>query len=77
MNIERTPSHATDKKAAEQAEFQAVELPKGVTQAEADIYDEALAKYGVDGDIDPVAEKRVRRKLDMRIIPILGVCYFF
>lgn len=45
----------------------------GIKPEQADLYAEALEKYGVDGDIDPEAEKRVRRKLDMRIIPVLGM----
>ncbi|RSH81048.1 uncharacterized protein EHS24_008482 [Apiotrichum porosum] len=48
-----------------------------IAQQHADLYAEALAKYGVDGDIDPAAEKRVKRKLDRRILPALGICYFF
>lgn len=48
-----------------------------IAQSHADLYAEALAKYGVDGDIDPAAEKRVKRKLDMRILLCLGICYFF
>jgi hypothetical protein len=41
------------------------------------IYAEALAQYPTDDSIDPILEKRVRRKLDRLIIPVLGVCYFF
>lgn len=75
MSIEPTRSRASDikdlkTKDLELNELVHAELPKGVGQAEVDIYDEALAKYGVEGDIDPAAEKRVRRKLDMRIIPM-------
>ncbi|KAF9764418.1 hypothetical protein IL306_002815 [Fusarium sp. DS 682] len=40
-------------------------------------YAEALAQYPTDDSIDPRSEKRVRRKLDRLIIPVLGVCYFF
>ncbi|KAH7155212.1 major facilitator superfamily domain-containing protein [Dactylonectria estremocensis] len=42
-----------------------------------EIYVEALARYPSDEAIDAAAEKRVLRKLDRRIIPLLGVCYFF
>lgn len=56
-------------------------LEKGVApQLHGDIaqlYAEALERYGADGEIDPEAEKRLKRKLDVRILPILGVCYFF
>lgn len=49
-----------------------------IKQQHADIYAEALETYGIHGEaIDPVAEKRLKRKLDLRIIPALGVCYFF
>lgn len=40
-------------------------------------YQEALEKYGQEGSIDPVVEKTLVRKIDLRILPILGVCYFF
>ncbi|KAL7418778.1 hypothetical protein Q5752_006461 [Cryptotrichosporon argae] len=51
--------------------------PQVATRQYADIYYEALEKYGDDGSIDPAAEKRLKRKLDFRILPLLGVCYFF
>jgi hypothetical protein len=70
MSIEPTRSRSITKDAEAIEHAEHTELPKGVSQAEVDIYDEALAKYGVEGDIDPAAEKRVRRKLDMRIIPM-------
>ncbi|KAF5688642.1 allantoate permease [Fusarium circinatum] len=41
------------------------------------VYAEALAQYPTDDSIDPILEKKVRRKLDRLIIPVLGVCYFF
>ncbi|CAI7593349.1 major facilitator superfamily domain-containing protein [Penicillium manginii] len=41
------------------------------------IYLEALQRYPENESIDPDAEKRLVRKLDIRIIPILGICYFF
>ncbi|KAF4955703.1 hypothetical protein FSARC_11789, partial [Fusarium sarcochroum] len=41
------------------------------------IYAEALVQYPTDDSIDPILEKRVRRKLDRRILPVLGICYFF
>lgn len=41
------------------------------------IYLEALQRYPENDSIDRDAEKRLVRKLDMRIIPVLGICYFF
>ncbi|KAK8850644.1 hypothetical protein IAR55_004563 [Kwoniella newhampshirensis] len=48
-----------------------------IKQQHADLYMEALDKYGEDGSIDPVAEKALKRRLDRRILPLLGICYFF
>jgi hypothetical protein len=48
-----------------------------IAQPHSELYAEALARYGIDGEIDPIAEKKLKRKLDMRIIPALGICYFF
>jgi hypothetical protein len=42
-----------------------------------DIFAEALARYPNDDCIDTREEDKVRRKLDLRILPVLGVCYFF
>lgn len=41
------------------------------------IFAEALARYPNDDCIDTREENKVRRKLDFRILPVLGVCYFF
>ncbi|CAK7221251.1 hypothetical protein SEUCBS140593_004508 [Sporothrix eucalyptigena] len=41
------------------------------------LYREALARYPTDDSIDPVEEKKLLRKLDRRVLWILGVCYFF
>jgi hypothetical protein len=49
----------------------------GFTGKHAALYTEALERYGQDGSIDPEAEKRLKRKIDYRILPLLGVCYFF
>lgn len=57
--------------------------PKGLTAAalinqdDQEIYLEALDRYPVYESIDRAAEKRLIRKLDMQILPLLGVCYFF
>lgn len=48
-----------------------------IKQQNAALYAEALDKYGAEGAIDPDAERRLRRKIDFRIIPVLGICYFF
>jgi hypothetical protein len=61
----------------EHSKTAAVPLEERIKQQHADLYLEALQRYGADGSIDPVAEKKLRRKLDMLIIPLLGVCYFF
>ncbi|KAI7026003.1 hypothetical protein KC355_g807, partial [Hortaea werneckii] len=45
--------------------------------AHAELYREALERYPTDESIDSIAEKKLVRKLDWRIIPLLGVCYFF
>ncbi|KAI5206927.1 MFS general substrate transporter [Aureobasidium subglaciale] len=44
---------------------------------QADIYAEALRRYPNDESIDQADEKRLKRKLDRHILPLLGVCYFF
>ena len=49
----------------------------GFTGKHAELYTEALERYGQDGSIDPEDEKRLKRKIDFRILPLLGVCYFF
>ncbi|KXJ91625.1 allantoate permease [Microdochium bolleyi] len=41
------------------------------------IYHEALARYPTDESIDQAKERAVIRKLDWRILPLLGICYFF
>ncbi|KAH8897374.1 MFS general substrate transporter [Thozetella sp. PMI_491] len=48
-----------------------------INQANAEIYAEALRRYPDDESIDKEAERRLKRKLDMRILPLLGMCYFF
>lgn len=42
-----------------------------------DLYAEALARYPNDECIDSRDENKVRRKLEFRILPVLGICYFF
>ncbi len=48
-----------------------------INQDQPDIYIEALARYPNDESIDAADEKRLVHKLDMRILPLLGICYFF
>ncbi|TQN68781.1 putative transporter [Colletotrichum shisoi] len=48
-----------------------------VQQQHPEIYMQALARYPNDESIDQAEEKRLLRKLDMRILPLLGICYFF
>lgn len=48
-----------------------------INQLHAEMYHEALQLYPNDDAIDKEDERRLRRKLDMRILPLLGICYFF
>lgn len=55
-----------------------LENPKTViNQPNAAIYAEAIARYPNDESIDQADEQKLKRKLDRRIIPLLGICYFF
>lgn len=85
----KDPLQRTDSKgSAEQLEKPRVELEEElaalptaqakIAQQNAALYLEALERYGADGSgLDPADEKRLKRKLDMRILPALAVCYFF
>ena len=48
-----------------------------INQHNADMYHEALRRYPNDEAIDKEQERKLKRKLDMRILPLLGMCYFF
>lgn len=48
-----------------------------IDQRHAEIYAEALRQYPDEASIDKEAEKKLKRKLDRRILPLLGICYFF
>ena len=66
----------------EEIEYINFKKPQGPISGEldndqADIYAEALRRYPTEESIDQVDEKRLKRKLDTRILPLLGVCYFF
>lgn len=50
---------------------------ENIKHPDPEIYMEALARYPNDESIDQAAEKRLVRKLDMRILPLLGMSYFF
>lgn len=41
------------------------------------MYSEALQRYPNDASIDIQDEKRLVRKLDLRLLLVLGICYFF
>ena len=41
------------------------------------LYRKALARYPNDAAIDPAEERKLVRKLDRRLLWILGMCYFF
>lgn len=53
------------------------QLRHTINQPHSEIYAEALARYPNDESIDQAAEKKLKRKLDRRILPLLGMCYFF
>ncbi|KAJ5291879.1 MFS general substrate transporter [Penicillium angulare] len=48
-----------------------------VDQTHAEIYREALQLFPDDDSIDKATERKLRRKLDWHILPLLGMCYFF
>lgn len=48
-----------------------------INQRHAEMYQEALQRYPDDAAIDEESEKKLKRKLDRRILPLLGICYFF
>ncbi|KAL9947558.1 hypothetical protein ACHAP6_007702 [Verticillium nonalfalfae] len=52
-------------------------ISEDVNHPDPELYIEALARYPNDESIDQVAEKKVLRKIDTRILPLLGICYFF
>lgn len=76
-----TKGSAHDEKPAVEVEEELAALPSAqarIAQQNAALYLEALERYGADGSgLDPAAEKKLKRKLDLRIIPALAVCYFF
>ena len=52
-------------------------VPTQINQKNAEMYHEAIARYPNDDAIDAEEERKVIRKLDRRILPVLGICYFF
>lgn len=84
FNMAENTSVAADAKSRKSdVEHLEQDLPKlhveneDVQQQHPEIYLEALARYPNDESIDQAEEKRLLRKLDMRILPLLGICYFF
>lgn len=53
------------------------QTPLDIKHAQPAIYQEAIERYPNDESIDEAAERKVIRKLDRRILPLLGICYFF
>ncbi|UOH79687.1 hypothetical protein LQV05_000696 [Cryptococcus neoformans] len=70
-------AHVEDTVAANKAGDDIVDPIELVRQEHGELYAEALERYGQDNSIDPEDEKKLKRKLDRRIIPLLGICYFF
>ncbi|ORX38049.1 major facilitator superfamily domain-containing protein [Kockovaella imperatae] len=48
-----------------------------IQQQNADLFYEALERFGNDGDIDPEVEKKLVRRLDWKILIPIGICYFY
>lgn len=48
-----------------------------INQAHSAMYAEAIERYPSDEAIDGAVERKLVRKLDRRILPLLGICYFF
>lgn len=48
-----------------------------INQYDAEMYHQALQLYPNEQAINKEEEKRLLRKLDARILPVLGMCYFF
>ncbi|KAF2972556.1 hypothetical protein GQX73_g902 [Xylaria multiplex] len=54
-----------------------VDFPDEIRHPHHEIYAEALLRYPTDDHFDEVVEAKLRRKLDYKILPLLGICYFF
>lgn len=48
-----------------------------IRQPHSEIYAEALLRFPTDEHIDKGEEAKLRRKLDRKLLPLLGICYFF
>ncbi|KAI1215175.1 MFS general substrate transporter [Annulohypoxylon truncatum] len=48
-----------------------------INQHHEEMYKEALQQYPDDTAIDKESERKLKRKLDIRILPLLSICYFF
>ncbi|EFX04472.1 major facilitator superfamily transporter allantoate [Grosmannia clavigera kw1407] len=70
-----------DKNAVQQVSEDASEkstaVPPAIVGDNAELYREAIARYPDESSIDAELERQVVRKLDRRILPVLGLCYFF
>lgn len=74
----RPPSPAKELGDVEHVEKDLKTVVAAVTdQPVHEMYLEAMERYPNDDAIDQADEKRLLRKLDMRILPLLGICYFF
>lgn len=79
QKVAGVPDHKLEK---DQVEYLEEDLKQDTTgkidkYAQPAIYQEALDRYPNDESIDSIAERKVIRKLDRRILPLLGICYFF
>ncbi|KAL7934494.1 major facilitator superfamily domain-containing protein [Trichoderma chlorosporum] len=74
----RPPSLAKDSDDIEHEKNEVKTVVAAVTDHPVhEMYLEAMERYPNDEAIDQADEKRLLRKLDMRILPLLGTCYFF
>lgn len=60
-----------------QGEYDKTLSAEMINQDHMELYMEAIQRYPNDEAIDMEEEKRLKRKLDIRLIPLLGICYFF
>ncbi|KAI1100598.1 MFS general substrate transporter [Jackrogersella minutella] len=76
-DIKEAPAEAKDGGAEHVENDLDPKVATKVDQENAEMYYEALRQYPDDSSIDKDSEKRLKRKLDSRILPLLGICYFF
>lgn len=51
--------------------------PQQIKQRNAGMYFEALQRFPNDESMDAQMIQRLKHKIDRRILPLLGICYFF